>query len=213
MEEKRDIIQYEQPQMHLAIDENEDITSDMIINDAVGASSVLQKCRHPRRARTPPMQEIEPLFDKVPNYLRILSKPTERLMMESKIPVIKDNDVLLVQRDPSPEPMDLHNKLPAYHSDFTNSTKFDEVDWDEPPKFSSSRSSPESVNLSDSNSSFEEETENDDLECNTTDSKKIIPSFQKKSRSRSNSSQMETDHFKSQPINEEKQKRKMDQIV
>lgn len=215
MEEKRDIIQYEQPQMHLAIDENEEITSDMILSGAAGTSAVPPKCRRPRRARTPPMQETEPLFDKVPNYLRILSKPAERLIMESKVPVIKNNDILLVQRDPSPEPMDLHNKLPAYHSEFSNSTKFDEAELVEPPQFPSRSSSPESFHLSSLNSSFDEAFENDDIECNSKDSIKLDSSestSSQKSRSRSNSHQMETDTFRKQPINEEKQKRKMAQI-
>ncbi|CAD5121990.1 DgyrCDS10443 [Dimorphilus gyrociliatus] len=206
MEEKRDIVQYEQPQMHLAFEEDEDVTSDMILSGAAGTSFVPPKSRRPRRARTPPLKEMEPLFDKVPNYLRILSKPTERLMIEAKIPVIEDNDVLLVQRDPSPEPMDLHNKLPAYHSDFTNSTKFDECDFDDPISLLSSRSSspdPGSANISLVDSSFEQCNDNNPLSQSSSSSIHSI--------SRSSSLQVETDSNR-QPVNEERKKKKLDQI-
>ena len=68
-------------------------------------------------------------FDKLPNYYTALSIPT-RVMAGSAARSSSDliADFLHSERDPSPErkSCSVYDKLPAYHSTFTNSTRYDD---------------------------------------------------------------------------------------
>jgi len=71
-------------------------------------------------------------FDKVPNYYTALSIPT-RVMAGSAPRSSSDliADFLRNERDPSPErkTCSTYDKLPAYYSSFTNSTRYDDHDY------------------------------------------------------------------------------------
>jgi len=70
-------------------------------------------------------------FDKVPNYYTALSIPT-RVMAGSAARSSSDlvKDFMCSERDPSPErkSCSVFDKLPAYYSSFTNSTRYDDLE-------------------------------------------------------------------------------------
>ena len=77
-------------------------------------------------------------FDKLPNYYTALSIPT-RVMAGSAARSSSDlvKDFMHNERDPSPErkSCSVYDKLPAYYSSFTNSTRYDDDEQTSMPAF------------------------------------------------------------------------------
>ncbi len=76
----------------------------------------------------PNLPDNDQFFDKLPNYFTALSRPEKHLSKKTDTVVrLVDNSVPDRDRDPSPDHDEpVYNKLPAYFSCFTNSTKYDD---------------------------------------------------------------------------------------
>ena len=68
-----------------------------------------------------------PVFDKLPNYCKLLTVPTKYPQKgEVKASKFVDSSIPDRDRDPSPDRSDpMYNKVPTYVTHFTNSTKYD----------------------------------------------------------------------------------------
>ncbi|CAD5113000.1 DgyrCDS2202 [Dimorphilus gyrociliatus] len=124
----------------------------------------------------------------------------------------KHSSLIFSKRDSSPISTDLHNKLPAYHSDFSNSTKFDEDDLNDSYSFSRSCSSEsESSYSSSSDSSSEDERDRERRYRRRRKSSYSFSSGSSGSWSRSRSQSPDIDKWQSS-VQEERRRKKQDQI-
>ncbi|XP_013378630.1 serine/arginine repetitive matrix protein 2 isoform X2 [Lingula anatina] len=80
--------------------------------------------RQKRNYRKNDKKDDEPVFDKLPQYFTVLTKP--KLVRKDKCGKVEINlDEEGKEREASPTRETLFDKLPAYYSCFTNSTKYD----------------------------------------------------------------------------------------
>jgi len=119
--------------------------TEMCDNRRSKATNPNRKRRH--EYETPESRGLT--FDKVPNYYTALSIPT-RVKAGSAARSSSDliADFLHNERDPSPErkSCSVYDKLPAYYSSFTNSTRYDDRDCASLPLFETNFSQDESEN-------------------------------------------------------------------
>ena len=110
--------------------------TDMSDNRRFKTSSKKRKRRHEDDEVVPERRELT--LDKVPNYYTALSIPV-RVLAGSAPRSSSDliADFLHNERDPSPErkTCSTYDKLPAYYSSFTNSTRYDDHDYASLPEF------------------------------------------------------------------------------
>lgn len=87
--------------------------------------------RQQGRGRVKPIEE-EKLYDRLPSYYTVLSRPNRTpsgLIRSSRscLKLILNSDLPSRDRDPSPDgKSEVFDKVPAYQSCFTNSTRYDE---------------------------------------------------------------------------------------
>lgn len=138
--------------------ENQNDSRDSGIHEPFTSSEKTRQSRTKRNYRnkredSPERTGDEKYFDKIPSYYTALSLSSKPPKKNSTKPVnqsrITDHD--FIQRDPSPtRDSTLCSKIPAYHSCFTNSTKYDSragnndelsIDFSQDSKLSSGYSS------------------------------------------------------------------------
>ena len=129
-----DMTVWEARDVQPSVFDNQNKSDECVMADA-------QSCVKPNRPRLPHHTKCtktlegkpdivrnmeEPMFDKLPSYLTVLSLPNKLYNKGDSKQLLMTNDHF-PQRDPSPErDSSQYNKIPAYHNCFTNSTKYDQ---------------------------------------------------------------------------------------